>query len=194
MFPSLNCQITFSSHIGTKAFWLKLEGHNGGIYSFFHLCLGHNYYCILWSRRASIHTSDKLQSALWKTTLLHLRLHNKLPYKSLPAHNVTPHWISSQTERRWMIEVELYGISSARLCDQSGWRQTVSKTNSEMMLCLRLTLFCEWGETAVFCTLHTPTVYLLFMDNTQQALAPFFLVFYGHTYQIMALVLIFLNA
>lgn len=28
---SLSCQITFTSHIRTKAVWLKLEGHNWGI-------------------------------------------------------------------------------------------------------------------------------------------------------------------
>lgn len=45
---SLNCQITFTSQIRTKAVWLKLEGHKWGIYSLFHLCRGlNNYSCIL---------------------------------------------------------------------------------------------------------------------------------------------------
>lgn len=86
---------------------------------------------------------------LWKTPFLFLpnHLHNKLPYKSLPAHDATLHWLSSQTELRWMIEVELPWISSAHLRDQSGWRQAVSKTAPEVKLCLGLTLVFAWRNT-----------------------------------------------
>lgn len=72
--------------------------------------------------------SANFKGFLWKTTLCCPHLHNKLPHKSLPANKATLHWIFSQTELHWMIEVELSCISSARLRDQSEWRQAVSET------------------------------------------------------------------
>lgn len=93
-----------------------------------------------------VHFWQTSEGSFEKQPSLAPHLHNKLPYKSLPAHDATLHWISSQTELRWMIEVELSWISSARLRDQSGWRQTVSKTGPEVKLCLGLTLFCVRGK------------------------------------------------
>lgn len=54
----------------------------------------------------------------------------------------TRHRVSSHTELRWTIEVELFWISSTRLRDQSGWRQAVSETGPEVKLCRGLPLFC----------------------------------------------------
>lgn len=160
IWSSLNCQITFTSQIRTKAVWLKLEGHKWGIYSLFHLCRGlNNYSCIL-----CIHVQDGTWMAgfkglLWKNNPpfhshhphQHQHLHNKLPYKSPPAHSATLHWISLQTEPHWMIEVELSRISLVRLCDQSAWRQAVSKMGPEVKL---------WAHSVQcmvedFCTLCT---------------------------------------
>lgn len=118
-------QITFTSQIRTKEGWLKLQGHHWGIYSLFHLCLRqNNYSCIFSSRHASMCTSGKLQSVPLKNSPPSFpHLHNKLAYKSLAARGAALHWISFQAELHWMIEVELSGISSVCLLDQSRWRQ-----------------------------------------------------------------------
>lgn len=141
IWSSLNCQITFTSQIRTKAVWLKLEGHKWGIYSLFHLCRGlNNYSCI---PCIHVHFWQASKGCFEKNNPLlhphqHQHLYNKLPYKSPPAHSATLHWISLQTEPRWMTEVELSRISLVRLCDQSAWRQAVSKMGPEVKPCFGL--------------------------------------------------------
>lgn len=122
-----------------------------------------------------VHSWQTSVGSFEKQPSLAPHLHNKLPYKSLPAHDATLHRISSQTELRWMIEVELSWISSARLCDQSGWRQTVSKTGPEVKLCLGLTLFCVWGKTSLPSMLHS-TKYALSTAYTWHPSAALYLL------------------